>query len=237
MLLKVLKILVLQFTERNTNNEKGLIFDLDGVLTDTAKYHYLAWKKLADELGYYFDEEINELLKGVSRINSFEIILEKNNATQKFSAKEKEDLANKKNEYYKEMIEQLTPNDILDGIIPFITEARNNGVKCAVASISKNASRVLELLKISDMFDYIADAALVKKPKPDPEIFITCANALGFSADECIGVEDAQAGIESIKSAGMLAVGINVTVTSVTPDVVLKSTSELNFKEIYKLCK
>ncbi len=162
---------------------KGLIFDLDGVLTDTAKYHYLAWKKLADELGYYFDEEINELLKGVSRINSFEIILEKNNATQKFSAKEKEDLANKKNEYYKEMIEQLTPNDILDGIIPFITEARNNGVKCAVASISKNANRVLESLKISDMFDYIADAALVKKPKPDPEIFVTCANALGFDAN------------------------------------------------------
>ncbi len=211
---------------------KALIFDLDGVLTDTAKYHYLAWKKLADELGYYFDEDINELLKGVSRINSFEIILEKNNATDKFTAEEKENLANKKNEYYKEMIEQLTPNDILEGIVPFITEARNNGVKCAVASISKNASRVLELLNISNMFDYIADAALVKKPKPDPEIFLTCANALGFEANECVGIEDAQAGIESIHSAGMLSVGINVTVTSIKPDVVLKSTSELDFASI-----
>lgn len=214
---------------------KALIFDLDGVLTDTAKYHYLAWKKLADELGYYFDEDMNELLKGVSRINSFEIILEKNNASDKYTAEEKENLANKKNDYYKEMIELLTPDDILDGIVPFITEARNNGIKCAVASISKNAPRVLELLKISDMFDYIADAALVKKPKPDPEIFLTCAEALGFKPCECIGIEDAQAGIESIHGAGMLSVGINVTVTSIKPDVVLKSTSELNFKEICNL--
>ena len=211
---------------------KALIFDLDGVLTDTAKYHYLAWKKLADELGYYFDEDINELLKGVSRINSFEIILEKNNATNKFTDLEKETLANKKNEYYKEMIEQLTPNDILEGIVPFINEARSNGVKCAVASISKNASRVLELLKISDMFDYIADAALVKNPKPDPEIFLTCAEQLGFKPSECVGIEDAQAGIESIHAAGMLSVGINVTITSIMPDIVLKSTSELDFKEI-----
>ena len=211
---------------------KALIFDLDGVLTDTAKFHYLAWKKLSDELGYYFDEDINELLKGVSRINSFEIILEKNNATEKYTLEEKDVLANKKNEYYKEMIEQLTPDDILEGILPFITEARNNGIKCAVASISKNAPRVLELLEISDLFDYIADAALVKKPKPDPEIFLTCAEALGFAPDECIGIEDAQAGIESIKAAGMLAVGINVTVTSVEPDIALKSTKELNFEKI-----
>lgn len=213
---------------------KALIFDLDGVLTDTAKYHYLAWKKLADELGYFFDEEMNELLKGVSRINSFEIILEKNNATNNHTGEEKEILANKKNDYYKEMIEQLTPDDILDGILPFIKEARNNGIKCAVASISKNAPRVLELLKISDLFDYIADASLVKKPKPDPEIFLTCANALGFEPNECIGIEDAQAGIESIHGAGMLSIGINVTVTSIEPDIVLKSTKELNFKEIYK---
>ena len=215
---------------------KALIFDLDGVLTDTAKYHYLAWKKLADELGYYFDEDINELLKGVSRINSFEIILEKNNATDEYTPEEKETLANKKNEYYKEMVEELTPDDILEGIIPFITKARNNGIKCAVASISKNAPRVLELLKISDMFDYIADAALVKKPKPDPEIFLTCAEALGFDPKECVGIEDAQAGIESIKGAGMLAVGINVTVTSLEPDIVLKSTSELDFDKISKYC-
>ena len=216
---------------------KALIFDLDGVLTDTAKYHYLAWKRLADELGYYFDEDINELLKGLSRINSFEIMLEKNNATDKYTPEEKETLANKKNEYYKEMIEQLTPDDILEGILPFMTEARSNGIKCAVASISKNAPRVLELLKIAHLFDYIADAALVKQPKPHPEIFLTCAKALGFETSECIGIEDAQAGIESIHGAGMLSVGINVTVTSIEPDVVLKSTSELDFEKINKFYK
>jgi beta-phosphoglucomutase len=213
---------------------KALIFDLDGVLTDTAKYHFLAWKKLADELGFYFDEDINELLKGVSRINSFEIILEKNNASNKYSAEEKEILANKKNDIYKEMIEFLTPNDILDGIVPFITKARENGVKCAVASISKNAGRVLELLQISNLFDYIADAALVKNPKPDPEIFLTCAKALGVEPCECAGIEDAQAGIESINGAGMLSVGINVTVTSIAPDIILNSTSDLQFEEILK---
>lgn len=211
---------------------KALIFDLDGVLTDTAKYHYLAWKKLADELGYYFDEDINELLKGVSRINSFEIILDKNNATDKYTPDKKEILANKKNDYYKEMIEQLTPDDILAGIVPFINAARKNGSKCAVASISKNAPRVLELLKISHLFDYIADAALVKKPKPDPEIFLTCAEALGFKPSECIGIEDAQAGIESINSAGMMSVGVNVAVTKVAPDYHIKSTAELDFDKI-----
>lgn len=211
---------------------KALIFDLDGVLTDTAKYHYLAWKKLADELGYIFDEEINELLKGISRVNSLEIILEKNGASEKHTAEEKEILANRKNEYYKEMIEFLTPDDVLPGILPFITEARKNGLKCAVASVSKNAPRVLELLKISNQFDYVADAAMVKQPKPHPEIFLTCANALGFKPNECLGVEDAQAGIESIHAAGMLSVGINVTVTSVSPDIVLKSTKELDYKTI-----
>ena len=216
---------------------KAIIFDLDGVLTDTAKYHYLAWKKLSDELGLYFDESINELLKGVSRIKSFEIILEKNNASDKYTPQEIEQLANRKNEYYKEMIELLTPNDVLNGIIPFVSEAKDNGIKCAVASVSKNAPRVLELLNISNLFDYIADAALVKKPKPDPEIFLTCANALGFKPNECIGIEDAQAGIEAIHAAGMLSVGINVSVTSVKPDISLNSTVELDFAKIISFVK
>jgi beta-phosphoglucomutase len=211
---------------------KAMIFDLDGVLTDTAKYHFLAWKKLADELGMEFTEEDNELLKGVSRIESFEIILRINNKTDAFSAEEKERLANLKNDYYKDMIEQLTESDILEGIMPFITEAQKNGIKCAVASISKNAGRVLELLGISDKFDYIADAALVSNPKPHPEIFLTCANALGFEPSECIGFEDAQAGIESINAAGMLSVGIGVAVTTRKPDIELNGTAELDFEKI-----
>lgn len=211
---------------------KGLIFDLDGVLTDTAKYHFLAWKKLADELNMSFTEKDNELLKGVSRIESFGIILKINGRSNEFSDEEKERLANLKNDYYKEMIEQLTPRDILCGVLPFISAAKQNGLKCAVASISKNAPRVLELLGISDLFDYIADAAAVTKPKPDPEIFLTCAKALGFKPNECIGFEDAQAGIEAIHSAGMLSVGINVSVTSLEPDITLTSTNELDLTKI-----
>ena len=211
---------------------KGLIFDLDGVLTDTAKYHFLAWKKLADELNMSFTEKDNELLKGVSRIESFGIILKINGRSNEFSDEEKERLANLKNDYYKEMIEQLTPGDILCGVLPFISAAKQNGLKCAVASISKNAPRVLELLGISGLFDYIADAAAVTKPKPDPEIFLTCAKALGFKPNECIGFEDAQAGIEAIHSAGMLSVGINVSVTSLEPDITLTSTNELNLTKI-----
>lgn len=211
---------------------KGLIFDLDGVLTDTAKYHFLAWKKLADELNMSFTEKDNELLKGVSRIESFGIILKINGRSNEFSYEEKERLANLKNDYYKEMIEQLTPRDILCGVLPFISAAKQNGLKCAVASISKNAPRVLELLGISDLFDYIADAAAVTKPKPDPEIFLTCAKAIGFKPNECIGFEDAQAGIEAIHSAGMLSVGINVSVTSLEPDITLTSTNELDLTKI-----
>lgn len=211
---------------------KGLIFDLDGVLTDTAKYHFLAWKKLADELNMSFTEKDNELLKGVSRIESFGIILKINGRSNEFSDEEKERLANLKNDYYREMIEQLTPEDILCGVLPFINAAKQNGLKCAVASISKNAPRVLELLGISDLFDYIADAAAVTKPKPDPEIFLTCAKALGFKPNECIGFEDAQAGIEAIHSAGMLSVGINVSVTSLEPDITLTSTNELDLTKI-----
>ena len=211
---------------------KGLIFDLDGVLTDTAKYHFLAWKKLADELNMSFTEKDNELLKGVSRIESFGIILKINGRSNEFSDEEKERLANLKNDYYREMIEQLTPEDILCGVLPFISAAKQNGLQCAVASISKNAPRVLELLGISDLFDYIADAAAVTKPKPDPEIFLTCAKALGFKPNECIGFEDAQAGIEAIHSAGMLSVGINVSVTSLEPDITLTSTNELDLTKI-----
>lgn len=201
-------------------------------MNDTAKYHFLAWKKLADELNMSFTEKDNELLKGVSRIESFGIILKINGRSNEFSDEEKERLANLKNDYYREMIEQLTPEDILCGVLPFISAAKQNGLKCAVASISKNAPRVLELLGISDLFDYIADAAAVTKPKPDPEIFLTCAKALGFKPNECIGFEDAQAGIEAIHSAGMLSVGINVSVTSLEPDITLTSTNELDLTKI-----
>lgn len=216
---------------------KGLIFDLDGVLTDTAKYHFLAWKRLADELKLSFTEKDNELLKGVSRIRSFEIILELNGKEKLFSEEEKEILANKKNEYYKEYVEKITKKDILPGIPKLLSEAHEEGIKCAVASISKNSARILELLGMDKEFDYIADAAKVKKPKPDPEIFLTCVSGLNVAPSECVAFEDSQAGIEAINATDMMSVGINISKTAVVPDYHVKNTSELDFKSIVAFYK
>lgn len=211
---------------------KAIIFDLDGVIVDTAKYHFEAWKDLADELGMVFDRNINERLKGVSRMRSLEIILEVNGASDKYTEAQKEAYCKRKNDLYVSLISRLTPKDVLPGVAEFISAAKANGIKCAVASVSKNAPAVLDALKIRDSFDYVADAARVTKSKPDPEIFLVCAKALGAEAASCIGIEDAQAGIEAIKAAGMYSVGINVNVTSVAPDLALKSTSELDFGKI-----
>ncbi len=211
---------------------QAIIFDLDGVIVDTAKFHYMAWKKLADELGMFFDEKVNERLKGVSRMKSFEIILEVNGALDKYTESEKEALIKKKNDIYVEYISTLTPDDILPGIPGFLKATKAAGIKTAVASVSKNAPAVLKALKLTDSFDYIADAAKVTKSKPDPEIFNVCADSLGIAPENCIGIEDSQAGIEAIKAAGMYSVGINVSVTSVEPDCHLKSTSELDFDKI-----
>lgn len=211
---------------------KAIIFDLDGVIVDTARFHYDAWKMLADELGMKFDRDVNERLKGVSRMKSFEIILEVNGALEKYGETEKEAFCKKKNDIYVELISHLTPDDVLPGVIEFIDRAKKSGIKTAVASVSKNAPAVLSYLKIADRFDYVADAAKVTKSKPDPEIFSVCAAALGVEPEYCIGIEDAQAGIEAINSAGMRSVGINVTVTSKSPDMPLKSTSELDFDKI-----
>lgn len=211
---------------------KAIIFDLDGVIVDTARFHYDAWKILADELGMKFDRDVNERLKGVSRMKSFEIILEVNGALDKYSETEKEAFCKKKNDIYVELTSHLTPDDVLPGVLDLIDRAKEAGIKTAVASVSKNAPAVLSYLKIADRFDYVADAAKVTKSKPDPEIFSVCATALGVEPQFCIGIEDAQAGIEAINSAGMRSVGINVTVTSKCPDMPLKSTSELDFDKI-----
>lgn len=202
----------------------GVIFDLDGVITDTARYHYLAWKKLADELEIYFDEVINERLKGVSRLQSLEIILEKSD--KKYSQEEKEYYANKKNEYYKEMIKKITPEDLLPGVERFIEELKKRGIKIAIASVSKNAFTVVENLKIRDKFDYIVDANEIKRGKPDPEIFLNAAKHLGIFPEKCIGIEDSAAGITAIKKAGMFAVGVGNPETVKEADLILKDLSE-----------
>lgn len=213
---------------------KALVFDLDGVITDSAELHYQAWKKLAGELNFAFDREQNEALKGVSRMDSLEIILKNNNSTDVYTAEQKEEFAFRKNEYYKELVETLTEKDILPAIKELVLDARAAGLKTAVASVSKNAPRVLERIGLADYFDVVADAAKVKKSKPDPEIFLTCAEQLGIDPRACIGLEDSQAGIEGILSAKMYAVGIHVTVTGNRPDLMVDSTAELSLDLLKK---
>lgn len=213
---------------------EAFIFDLDGVLTDTAKYHYLAWKSLADKLGMKFELKDNERLKGVSRIRSFEIILEINDSLSKFTKEEIKGYANLKNQEYVSFIDQVTPDDVLPGILDFLEEARKYPLKLAVASASKNAKKVLKNLKIENYFDYIADANEIVHGKPDPEVFLDCATHLQVNPEVCIGFEDAQAGIEAIHRAKMFSVGIGVEVTSIKPDIEVKTTEGLNLKEIIK---
>ncbi|MCX8131221.1 MAG: beta-phosphoglucomutase [Clostridia bacterium] len=186
--------------------KKAVIFDLDGVITDTAEFHYKAWKKLADELGIYFDEKINEQLKGVDRLSSLEIILKR--SQKLYTRDEKDAMAYRKNEYYKELVEGMTPENILPGVEHVLKELKSRGIKTGLASASKNAFTVLDKLGIRAYFDYVVDASKIAKGKPDPEIFLTAACNLDVSPSDCIGVEDAEAGVKAIKGAKMYAVGI-----------------------------
>lgn len=209
---------------------KGLLFDLDGVIVDTAKYHYLAWKQLADELGITFTKKDNERLKGVSRLRSFEIILELGGRTM--SDEEKEKYCTKKNEIYLSYIKELKSDEVLPGVIDFLTDARRKGYKLALGSASKNSRLILEKLEILNLFDEIVDGTVVSKAKPDPEVFLQCANKLKLPKDSCIVFEDAAAGIEAAHNAGMRAVGIGTAENLPQADMLLPGLYNITIDEI-----
>ncbi|MBC1721999.1 beta-phosphoglucomutase [Listeria seeligeri] len=213
----------------------GVIFDLDGVITDTAEYHYRAWKELAKRVGITIDREFNENLKGVSRMDSLEQILAYGGRLGDFNDEEKSEMADWKNELYKEMIMDIKPTDILPGVVSFLNELKLAGVRTAVASASKNAETILEALKIRDRFDFVVDAAEIKNSKPDPEIFLKALELLELSADVCVGLEDAAAGIDSIKGAGIRAVGIGDAKILSHADIVLEGTEQLRLKTLEAL--
>ncbi|PYG88244.1 beta-phosphoglucomutase [Ruminiclostridium sufflavum DSM 19573] len=185
---------------------KTAIFDLDGVIVDTAKYHYLAWKCLADELGFEFTEHDNERLKGISRRKSLEILLDIGG--MRLDEKTKITLSEKKNGWYVAFIKNISSKEILPGVIDFIKEIRSLGIKISLGSASKNARLILQNIGMTEYFDAIVDGNCVLKAKPDPEVFIAAAGRLGSERRECVVFEDAEAGIEAAKSAGMYAVGI-----------------------------
>ena len=186
---------------------KGAIFDLDGVIVDTASFHYLAWKRLADELGFYFSPTDNERLKGVSRMKSLDILLEVGNISA--TDEEKIKMAEKKNKWYVESLKMLTQNDLLNGAKQYLESLRKKSVKIALGSASKNAPMILEKLHITELFDAVVDGNSVSNAKPDPEVFLKAAELLQLSPEECVVFEDSQAGIDAAKTAGMGTVAID----------------------------
>ncbi|GAA0356788.1 beta-phosphoglucomutase [Bacillus horti] len=215
----------------------AFIFDLDGVITDTAEYHYLAWKALAEELDIPFDRAFNEQLKGVSRTDSLELILERGNKQQDYSDVQKEQFASKKNEHYVTLIEQISPQDILPGIKELIDDIKKEGIAIGLASASKNALSVLESLGLRESFDTIVDAGKVAQGKPHPEIFLTAAEQLHVDPAHCIGVEDAASGVTAIKGAGMFAVAVGDGSILSHADYIVHSTDQLDFQTIIRLYK
>ena len=213
---------------------KGVLFDLDGVITDTAEYHYLAWKKLADELGITIDREFNEKLKGVSREDSLRLILEHGKRESDFSETEFQQLAKSKNDNYVEMIQAVSPKDVYPGILELLKELKNAGIKISLASASKNGPFLLKQMALTDYFDGIADPAKVAAGQPAPDIFILAAQVVGLDPNECIGIEDAQAGIAAIKACGALPVGVGQAEQLGDDIALVESTSELTLAFLEK---
>lgn len=186
--------------------KKAVIFDLDGVICFTDKYHYRAWKALADRLGIYFDEKINDRLRGVSRMASLEIVLEK--ADKTYTQEEKESFAEEKNNLYKELLKDMTEADLTEEVRTTLIELRNRGYKLSIGSSSKNTKFILGQLGLGDFFDAIADGTDITNSKPDPEVFLKSAEKLGIEPSQCAVVEDAKSGIEAAKAAGMTALAL-----------------------------
>ncbi len=215
------------------SNLEAVLFDLDGVIVDTAKYHYLAWKKIADEQGIPFDEEINERLKGVSRMASLDIILEK--ASRAYSPGEKEALAARKNDFYVQLIGKLKPAEILPGVLKFLPALNRNGIKTAICSASKNTDLILERLKLKGYFDTVVSGKDVKKSKPDPEVFVAAARRLGVENARCVVIEDAFAGLEGAKRAGMKAIGLGDPKILTNADAVYRDISRFSLSDVRRL--
>lgn len=182
------------------------IFDLDGVIVDTAKFHFLAWQRLAGELGITFTETDNERLKGVSRMESLDILLSL--GTKTYDAKAREDMATRKNGWFVEYINAMKPDDIFPGVRDLLVQLRSQGVKLGLASSSKNAGTVLSRVGIADLFDAVVDGTMIKNSKPDPEVFLLAAERLRSKPSECLVFEDAEAGVEAAVRAGMKSIGI-----------------------------
>jgi beta-phosphoglucomutase len=204
---------------------KGIIFDLDGVICHTDKYHYQAWKALADEMGIYFDEIINNRLLGVSRMESLEIILERYDGI--ISETEKAIMAEKKNELYRELLKNMSVKDLSSEVKETLHKLREKGARLAIGSSSKNAIFILGQIGLEDYFDAISDGNNILKSKPDPEVFLKASAFIGLSPEECLVVEDAAAGIEAAQKGGFDSAGIGEASRHLSTTYPIKTFSDL----------
>lgn len=212
---------------------QACIFDLDGVIVDTAVYHFKAWKRLANELGFNFTESQNEKLKGISRVKSLELILEWGGIEK--TAAEQQVLATRKNEWYVDMIHHMTPEEILPGARELLDNLRAAGIRTALGSASKNATVILEKVGILPLFDALVDGNTVSASKPDPEVFLKGAEALRIAPEKCIVFEDAIAGVQAAKAAGMKVVGIGEQEVLAAADLVVSSLEQINIQVLNNL--
>lgn len=210
----------------------GVIFDLDGVIVSTDNCHYLAWKRMADEEGIPFDRTVNERLRGVSRMESLAIILEK--AAKNYSEEEKQAMAARKNGYYVELIGSLTENDILPGAMDTLNMLKEKGIKAAIGSSSRNTPIILKQIGLSDAFDAVADGNAIRNSKPDPEVFLLAAKLLNLDPANCLVVEDADAGIEAALAGGMRALGVGSAAANPTATFTAENLAKADFESILK---
>jgi beta-phosphoglucomutase len=210
----------------------GIIFDLDGVLITTDELHYRSWRELADAEGIPFDRTINQRLRGVSRMRSLEIILER--SSRPYTIEEKEALAARKNDRYRQLLEALTDDDLIPGAIVLLTELRHRGAAIALASSSRNARLILRHLGITDLFDAIVDGNDIRASKPDPDVFLQCAARLGVPAEACVVLEDAAAGVEAARRAGMAVIGIGAPADLTGAELVRAALADLTADDLLK---
>ncbi len=209
---------------------KAIIFDLDGVICFTDKYHYQAWKQLANKQGIYFDETINNRLRGVSRMDSLEIILER--ADKEYTQEEKEAMAAEKNDAYVELLKEMSPADLSDEVRSTLETLRERGYKLAIGSSSKNTKTILGRIGLGDFFEAISDGTNITKSKPDPEVFLKAAEFVGEKPADCLVVEDAHAGIDAAVAGGFESVGIGEAADH--PQVTYKMST---FADLLDICK
>ncbi|GIP50721.1 Beta-phosphoglucomutase [compost metagenome] len=215
------------------NPIQACLFDLDGVLVDTAKYHFLAWKRLAAELGFEFTEQDNEKLKGVSRMASLDILLGVGGLQLEDNVKQ--ELAERKNNWYVEYISRMDASEILPGALEFLQQCRENGLKTALGSASKNAPIILQNTGLTPYFDAIIDGTRTSSAKPDPEVFLLGASELGVPPEACVVFEDAEAGIEAARRAGMRCIGIGSPATLGDANRVVSSLGDVSVALLQQL--